>query len=172
MPTQEQIKAAMKIHERVRYLRGRFLNFIAVIERDIALILTDYFCTSDPEKRELFFKNIVTASYFSLSVKKDVLVKIVKKDYPKYWEEHSQTLKALNEIMEFRNKLAHSVVDVSDEALTRPLEEGVGLIDWKAGKPITDKEFEEWEVKTNMISGCLNDIKQLLPFKEKPKPKK
>jgi len=68
--------------------------------------------------------------------------------------------------MQFRNKLAHSVVDVSDLALSRPLKEGVGFVDWKAGEPITDLAFEEWEVKTSMVSSCLSEIKRLLPYKE------
>ncbi len=164
-----RIKAAQKIHERARYLRGRFLNVVAVIERDIALILTDYFCTSDQEKRELFFKSVVTASFFSLRAKKDVLMRIVKNDYPGYWDENREVLKNLEGIMAFRNKLAHSVVDVSDAALARRVEEGVGFVDWDAGKPITDAQFEVWEVQANMVLSCLTDVKRLLPFKEKAK---
>jgi hypothetical protein len=141
---------------------------VAVIEREIALILTDYFCTSDEEKRKLFFTDVVNAHFFSLNSKKEVLVKIVKSDYPRYWNENIATLKALDEIMRFRNKLAHSVVDVSDLAITRPLEEGIGFVEWKDGEPITEKDFQDWDVKTNMVLTCLLEIKRLLPFKEKP----
>jgi hypothetical protein len=164
----ERMKAAQRIHERARYLRGRFLNSVAVIERDIAVLLTDYFCTDDPEKRELFFKYVVTAPSFSLSANKQVLIRIVKKDYPRYWDEHREILKHLDDIMTFRNKLAHSIVDVSEAALARPVEKGVGFVDWKEGEPITDKQFEDWEVKTNMVSTCLLEIKRLLPFRERP----
>ena len=52
----ERAEVAKRIHERARFLRGRFLNSVAVIERDIAIILTDYFCTSDSVKREVFFR--------------------------------------------------------------------------------------------------------------------
>jgi hypothetical protein len=44
----------------------------------------------------------------------------------------------------------------------------VGFIQWQKGNPITDDEFQEWEVKANMLSSTLSDIKSLLPFKEKP----
>ncbi len=165
----ERITAAQKIHEHARYLRGRFLNSVAVIERDIALILTDYFCTPDPDKRALFFGSVATAPFFTLRVKKDVLIAIVKKDYPRYWDENREILKNLDQIMGSRNKLAHSVVDVSEAALARPLGDGVGFVDWNAGRPITDAEFEEWEVKANMVSSCLMDVKRLLPFQEKPR---
>lgn len=162
----EHKAAAERIHERARYLRGRFLNSVAVIERKIGLILTSYFCTSDEDKQHLFFTRVIGAPAFSLNSKKDVLIRIVKSDYPQYWSDNQEWLKALDKIMEFRNKLAHSVVDVSEEALRRPIETGIGLIEWKDGEPITDSEFEEWEVKANMVSSCLNDIERLLPYKQ------
>lgn len=163
---QKKIAAAKKLHEKARYLRGRFLNYVAVIERDIAVILTEYFCAEDETKRKLFFEKV--AEKLSLQNKKEMLIDIVKNDYPEYWEENKETLNNLRIIQEFRNKLAHSVLDVSDEALLRPIEEGVGFVQWKKGKPITDKEFEDLEVKASMVSSTLSDIKQLLPFKEKP----
>ncbi len=158
--------AVGKIHEKARYLRGRFLNSVAVIERDIAVILTEYLCTEDEFKRDLFFNKV--AGKFSLNKKKEILIEIVKNDYPRYWEEHKQFLIDLQSIQEFRNKLAHSVVDISDEALGRSIEEGVGFVQWKKGEPVTDKEFEDWEVRANMVGSVLSDIKRLLPFKEKP----
>lgn len=74
-------------------------------------------------------------------------------------------LSAFQKILEFRNKLAHSIVDLSDEALARPIEEGIGFTDWEKGRPITEQEFNDWEVKANMIYSCLKDIKRLLPLK-------
>ena len=168
-PEVERIKAARRIHERARHLRGHFLNSVAVIERDIARILTDYFCTSDVSKQELFFRHVVTSPAFTLRAKKDVLIRIVKQDYPRYWDSHSDVLRNLDDIMAFRNRLAHSVVDVSETALARPLESGVGFVDWNQGEPITDEQFQEWDAKAGMVITCLVEIKRLLPFKERPK---
>ncbi len=161
-----KVAAAKKLHEKARYLRGRFLNTVAVIERDIAVILTEYFCTEDENKRELFFGKV--AEKLSLQKKKEILIDIVKNDYPRYWEENKEILTDLQNIQEFRNKLAHSIIDVSDDALLRPIEEGVGFVQWREGKPITDREFEDLEVRANMVSSTLLDIKRLLPFKERP----
>src|SRR5262245_32793458 len=166
-PESQRREAVERIHEQARYVRGRFLNFVAVIERDIALLLTDYFCTSDPTKREIFFKHVVTSPSFTLRAKKEVLFRILRTDYPQFWAENSDTLKRLDEIMTFRNRLAHSVVDVSDAALGRPLEKGVGFVDCNSGEPITDGQFQEWESAAAMIGSCLLDIGQLLPFKER-----
>ncbi|MCX5806409.1 MAG: hypothetical protein NT010_10145 [Proteobacteria bacterium] len=162
----KKVAAAQKIHERARYLRGRFLNSVAVIERDIAVILTKYFRTQDENKRALFFNKV--AERLSLNNKKEILIDIVKNDYPRYWEENKQFLMDLQKIQEVRNKLAHSTVDVSDEALGRPIEEGIGFVQWGEGRPITDTEFEDWELRASMVSSALADIKTLLPFKEKP----
>lgn len=163
----ERREAVNRIHERARYLRGRFLTFVAVIEREIAVLLTDYFCTPDPVKREVFFRHVVTSPSFSLRAKREVLFRILQKDYPQYWEENSAVLRRLDEIMAFRNRLAHSVVDVSDTALSRPIERGVGFVDWNRGEPITDEQFQEWEVAATMIGTCLVEIRRLLPFKER-----
>lgn len=70
-----KVRASENVHERARYLRGRFLNTVAVIEHNICTILTEFFCTEDEEKRALFFSEI--AGRMSLNAKKDLLVKIV-----------------------------------------------------------------------------------------------
>ena len=84
----KKVRAAEKLHEKARYLRGRFLNSVAVIERDIAAMLTEYFCTTDEEKRELFFSKV--AEKLSLQKKKEIIIEIVKADYPRYWEENKE----------------------------------------------------------------------------------
>ena len=92
MEEQEKIQAAKLIHEKARCYRGWFLNSVACIEHDIAHILTEYFCTSDPEKRKIFYDDIVTRGFFSLNRKKDILMKIVQADYPLYWEKNQKVL--------------------------------------------------------------------------------
>ena len=168
MNNEEDMKlvAAQELHERARYYRGRFLNHVAVIEHELAKLLTEYFCTDDEDKQNLLFCKV--AEKFSLEKKKTLLIEIVKNDYPIYWEKNKTFLNGLKEIQEFRNKLAHSIVDVSDEALMRPLEDGISFIQWKKGSPITDNGFQEYEVKANMVLSTLREIKQLLPFKEVP----
>jgi hypothetical protein len=163
MEEEDKHKAAKNIHEKARYFRGKFLNKVAVIDREIALILTNYFCT-DQDKKEFFFENIATAPFLTFNSKRELLIQIVKRDYQFYWGEYGSTLKDLTEIMKFRNKLAHSIVDVSEDALRRPLNNGIGFIEWKAGEPITDEQFDEWEIKATMVLDCIYDIKRLLKF--------
>jgi hypothetical protein len=169
MDHKEKRKVASEMHARAREMRGSFLNQIACIERDIALLLTDYFCTSCTDKRRLFFDHIVTKGFFGLRRKRDVLFRIVKNDYPRYWENNREHLTCFDEVADFRNKLAHCILDMSDDALERPIEEGIAFIDRDGSEPITETDFNNMEVKANMISSCLEDIKRLLPYKEKPK---
>lgn len=128
---QKDLVAVQQIHKRARFLRGRFLNTVAVIERDVARILTKYFCVDDDEKRNLFFTRI--AESLSLNRKKDILLDMLKNDHPSYFESRKQDLAELRNIQEFRNKLAHSVVDVSPSALERPIEAGVSFVQWRQG---------------------------------------
>jgi hypothetical protein len=162
---EDKYKAARRLHEQARQYRGRFLNSVACIEHDLARLLTDYLCSPDESKRILFYENVATK--FSLEEKKRLLLKIVEADYPNYWEEHEGILKSLSEIQTFRNKLAHSIIDVSDEALARPLDQGVGFVQWQKAKPVTEREFEEWDVKAGMVLSCLKEIQTLLPFKQR-----
>ena len=103
----------------------------------------------------------------TLEIKKNILIKILKEDYKPYWEENKKTLQYIDKIIEFRNKLAHSEIDFSDDALKRPIEDGIAFVEWDNAKPITDRDFNDWEVAVNMFSSCLNDVERLLPYKMK-----
>ncbi|MBI2256182.1 MAG: hypothetical protein HYU58_16285 [Proteobacteria bacterium] len=162
----ERYKAAGRIHKTAIEWRGSFLNRIAVIEHALADLLTRYFCTDDPSKQEIFFTSV--AMKMPLEGKRAVLIEIVKGDYPRYWAKNKDFLTDLQKIQEFRNKLAHSILDVSEKALARPIEEGIGFVQWQAGKPMTEIEFNEWEVRANMALGTIKELEKLLPFKEAP----
>lgn len=171
MTTQEKHSAARVIHARAKEMRGSFLNQVACIERKMATILTAYFCRDCPQKRKLFFDGIVTASFFGLRAKKSILVRIMKQDYPGYWDREEEAFKAFNafdDVADFRNRLAHCTLDVSEVALKRPVDDGISFINRDDCSPITDRDFNDFEVKANMIYSCLHDIERLLPYKEVP----
>lgn len=160
----EKIKVCQDIHEKARYLRGRFLNTIAVIEHELSIILTEYFCRDDERKIELFSSQIIRR--MSLEKKLNLLKSIVKQDYPQYYESNKNIFSTFGEVKEFRDSLAHSIVDVSDPALERGIEEGIGFILWKDSKPISDIDFNDWELKSNQIYTMIREVKELLPYKE------
>jgi hypothetical protein len=155
-----KVQAARAIHERARQFRGRFLNSIAVIDHEICQFLTEYFCKSDDKKRELFFTDI--AARMSSEGRRVLLTNIVKQDYPEIWEEYKSLIQDLKQYQEFRNKLAHSMIDVSDAALARPLKDGIGFIQWKDAHPITEEEFNDWDARAATSYGILCDLKGMV----------
>ena len=159
-----RVMSCQKIHEKANSMRGRFLNHVAVIDITITALLAVYFCPVDERKRHLLRYRVLSNS---IQKKKSVLLEIIKIDYPNYWIENKAHLEALTEIIEFRNCLAHSALDLSEIALVRPLNDGIGFLNWKNGSPVVDAEFNEFLVKANMFSGCLADIERLLPFIQK-----
>jgi hypothetical protein len=163
--TPENFKAATLLHVKAREYRGRFLNYIACIEHDMASLLTEYFCIDNSEVKEFFFERV--ACRLTLEEKRNILVDIVKVNHPTYFEEHRSFLNDIQQLQSFRNKLAHSILDVSDEALARPIDAGVGFVQWKKGEPITEQDFDDWCVRANMVLGVLKGIKTLLPYVER-----
>lgn len=168
MTHDEKYVASRAIHARAREMRGSFLNQVACIEQKMATLFLDYFCRDCPDKRKLFFDGILTASFFGLRAKKTILVRILKQDYPRYWEREKQNFKAFDDVTDFRNRLAHCILDVSEDALARPVADGVAFLDRDDCTPITDRDFNDYEVKANMLHSCLLDIERLLPYKETP----
>jgi hypothetical protein len=160
-----KVRSASLIHEKARQFRGRFLNSMAVIDYELSAILTEYFCRNDDEKRELFSTDIVGRMTFG--AKRALITEIVKKDYPRFWDENQSLIKDLEQFQTLRNKLAHSIVDVSESALARPLVDGIGFVQWKNSQPITEQEFDDWDARAATSYGILRDMKQMLQFKEK-----
>jgi len=91
-----------------------------------------------------------------------LLTNIVKQDYPEIWEEYKSLIQDLKQYQEFRNKLAHSMIDVSDAALARPLKDGIGFIQWKDAHPITEEEFNDWDARAATSYGILCDLKGMV----------
>jgi hypothetical protein len=158
-------RVAEKYHEFARELRGRYLNSAAVLDTQLAEILTEYFCKDD-YRRDLFFSEIATGQQLGFRVKIELLTKILKIDCKGYLNIHPELLKTLNRIKDYRNKLAHATIDVSDEALSKDKISGVGLVTYRKGKKVIDfitfEEAEERQVEINMMFSNITDIKRLL----------
>ncbi len=163
----EKVKAAQEIHEKAKQFRGHFINSVAVIEQEIALILTEYYSRTDvPEEYKKVLRDARKCKFQKLDKNTNALLKIIKNYYLNYWDRYCCILEDIDKIRVFRNKIAHSPVDISEDALNRPIQEGVGFIEWNKGKPLSEADFQDWNARTNMIVGTLRDIKRVLPFKE------
>ena len=161
----EKCNSVRELHDKAIEFRGVFLNRVACIEKKVSEIISEYFFVHDDDKKTLFFKKVMPM--INLGKKKDILIQIVKTDYPQYWKEYESTFYDIQKISEFRNALAHSVIDTSPEALEYSIEKGVSFVQWNDGEPITDEEFNDWLVRATMLSGSLCDIERILPFVQK-----
>lgn len=153
MEHKEKVIRAQQLHSYVREWRGRILNTMAVAERNIALLISSYFCKE--EKKYFFFSEVATSHFFSLRSKVNILKKILKKDYQFCLDQEPNFFKNLETVIEFRNLIAHATIDVSDDALKRDPREGVGFVSYSEGvKSI--KVFNE--VDFNEMNGIMGDI--------------
>lgn len=158
-----KVKKAKLIHEKARDMRGNMLHSTAIIETKMALMITNYFCYNETNKRNLFYKTFVDK--FSLENKAKLLKKIIGQEFPEYMPTNKTLFSNIAAIKQIRDMLAHSVLDFSDETLARPIEEGISFIGWDDSKPITDKDFEEWKSKATQISIDLMNLTNILPEK-------
>jgi hypothetical protein len=153
MEHDEKIRLAERLHSYVRDWRGRILNTVAVIERNIALLISSYFCRE--EKKYFFFSEIATSHFFSFGSKINILKKILKKDYQFCLDQNPDFFREIERVMEFRNLIAHAPIDISDEALERDPKEGVGFVSYSDGvKSI--KVFSEADF--NEMSGIMGNV--------------
>ncbi len=161
MEDEKRYKTAQKYHIFARELRGRILNSVAVIDTKMAEILTEYFCRNSFNK-DLFFSEIAIRPSFGLEAKFDLILKILKKDFDFYIKDNPNMKSEFKKIREFRNKLAHAPIDVSDKALGEDQVKGVGFVIYKDGEMriefVTFEMAEDYQVKINTLSSNLKDI--------------
>ena len=158
---------ASSINESARDWRGRVLHHVAVMDRDIGKIIARYFCT--PEKENLFISDVVFKGFFGFRHKTNLLKTIIN-DMGLPIEKPKEFFKELNEIGEYRNKLAHATLDYSEQSLLRKPEDGISLVFYKNGEKQTElfdkKVRDDWDVRMCMVSSDLSTIRMVLGIKD------
>lgn len=161
----EKVRLAQILHEAARQLRGRILNTTAVIDTQLAEIISHYFCR-DEERRALFMSDVATSQFFSLRMKEDILKKIIRAECRPYLDQNPGIFKEFVSIRLLRNDIAHAIIDVSDEALIRGPASAIGFVSFKDGKrhvrQITQAESEDFNGRTGSLLGNLGDIARIL----------
>jgi hypothetical protein len=115
MTYEEKIQSSMRLHEYVRNWRGQLINSVSVIDLQLALIISKFFAKE--ERFLLFFSEVATSQSMTFSKKREMMRIIFQQDPLLETDKDRNLLKELQEIGTFRNILAHSVLDVSEEAL-------------------------------------------------------
>jgi len=160
--------------------RGKVIDITVFMEMVIAQILSKYF-TANERKESLL--NSFVFDRMQLSVKFNLIKKIVKVSHPKLWKKYQRDLKEIESLIEFRNNLAHSMLDSSEDYITSLLEKtkdialgGKGNIEeiqvgfYKNGdfkyEEITQRQIDEYYTKCSKKIGILQQLSKELNGEE------
>jgi hypothetical protein len=144
---EETIRLARILHETARQMGGRILNSVAVIDVQLAEIISHYFYDRE-NRRALFMSEIATSHFFSLRSKEAILKKIVGSECSFFLENDPGLFKEFENIRNLRNDLAHATIDVSREALLRG-STSAGFVSFRDGVPrvrtVTQAEADDYD---------------------------
>ena len=129
--TAQERNRSKKLHAFAEELRGKFLTGAAWIETLLSDVIANYFC-ADEQRRSLFFSDI--ALEISLRRKTELLMTLLKKDFPTMLTKHPRLKHQLEALRLFRNRLAHSHTDTSKPALSAATPDEVTFIYYRNGK--------------------------------------
>jgi len=125
-------------------IRGPFLEQAIYIERIIDDIVSLHFCP-DETKRNLFFSLVMPEINFAYKI--DILKQLLKLCYPDLAKKYPKLSKDLVNIKDFRNDIAHAMLDTSDEFMSKKYSDRIQFTSFKKGqtKPheITSDDIKE-----------------------------
>jgi len=128
MRLKEQIN---RVYNLSKEIRGRFLDQAIPIEMLIDDIISWHFCPEET-RRSLFFSLMAPELTFSTKIK--ILKAILELRYPDLLKEHPKLIGEIKKIKKLRNKLAHSMLDSSEEFLEKRYDDRIRLIFYKKGE--------------------------------------
>ena len=123
----------MRVFEQAKNVRGLFLEQAIFIENLIGDIIAGHFCPEE-NRRRLLFSLIINDRNFTFSSKIKILKQLLKLRYPELGEKYPEVIKELKKVMEFRNKVAHRMLDSSEQFLAKKLTDRIQLVYFKDGQ--------------------------------------
>lgn len=125
---EEQLNRVFNLSKEIR---GSFLDQAIPIEMLIDDIISHHFCPE--EARRIFFFSITTPE-ISFSNKIKILETILKNSYPDLIEKHSELFREIRKVKDFRNRIAHSILDTTDAFLKKKYGDRIRLEFYKKGE--------------------------------------
>lgn len=124
-----------KLKEIDSAIRGEYLLTIAYLEQRINQILGDYFC-KEKEKKIRLTDLILTSKGMTFSIKLEVLEKIVKEKFPDYYKDRKSIFNTMNNLRDFRNKLAHNPPELRLSEIDKRNEDEIIILTFENGETI------------------------------------
>jgi hypothetical protein len=152
----EELSSSHRLHDFANEVRGKFLTGAAWIEMLLSDIIATYFCTNE-QRRPLFFSEI--AVELSLYRKTELLIKLLKQEFPTIVTSHPRLKTQLDGLRTFRNLLAHSHIDTSRSALSTRTQNEVTFIYYRNGKTerqkVTRADAQQRAKEVNQLRSTL-----------------
>ena len=142
-----------KIYEFDMHVRGKYTIQANWIDYYLAEVITMHFFPNVVEDHRLLHSIINNQIGFVGKIK---TFETILKLYPDLEKKFSKMVKKIDDIREFRNKIAHSVLDTSDEFLNKNQFDRIRLQFNKNGKE------EYYEITKELIDGKLHDTGVIL----------
>lgn len=146
--------------------RGKVIDITIFLEMTLGQILADYFAKDSIKSTTL---NAYVFDRMQLSLKFNLFKKILKNKHLKIWNKFQKELKEISELIDFRNNLAHSMLDSSEEYINSILKKAKELKFEQANlneiqiNYFTDNDFKEEKIKQTQIddyyTNCSKKIK-------------
>jgi hypothetical protein len=134
-------------------VRGPFLEQAIFIERIIDDIVSNHFCL-DENRRNLFFSLVMPEIIFSKKI--EILKQLLNSCYPDLGKKHPKLIKDLDNIRDFRNEIAHAMLDTSDEFMSKKCLDRIQFKSFKKGQTKPD------EVTSENIKEKLKDCTRII----------
>ncbi len=127
----EKEKQLFHLYDLSKEIRGSFLDQAIAIEMLITDIISRHFCPEEA-RRSLFFSLVPPELTFSTKIR--ILETILELCYPDLLEKYPTLIKEIKKIKNFRNRVAHSMLDTTEEFLKKKYNDRIGLESYKKGR--------------------------------------
>jgi hypothetical protein len=161
-PSSEEGKKLGALYQKDNVLRGAYLVQTIGIEGIIGDIIALSLCPNE-DSRSLFTSLILNYREFTFEGKYQILKRLMELKYPTIVNKHKDIFRQINTVKEFRNKLAHWMLDTSDQFLAKNYTDRIQLehYDSKGHRgtiEITDTDIRE---KLKNCSGLLIKLMEI-----------
>jgi hypothetical protein len=128
-------------------------------------ILAEYFAP-ETNRRMLLLSEVFSAATSGFNKNIVLLGKVIAFEFPSFAARYPNLQKNLDSIREFRNVLAHGLLDTTPDWMAKKYTDRIRIINFKRGKSVTREitieEREKMLKKCSEVLFCLVELSQLV----------
>lgn len=120
------------VYELAKNIRAPFIEQAISIERIIDGIIARHFCPIEELQQQ--FLSVILGDRMTFSEKINILETVLRDSYYDFYQKHKKLKQELTQIRQFRNRLAHSLLDTSTKFLEQKHRDRIQLLYYKDGR--------------------------------------